>query len=102
MTVDIVENKEDNTVTVFYPRCSICGETMVKGFFRYLADPRMTDKVAYLNEVTFNYMNPLVSMLFVCKVHKDVRVEMSYNELGVLAPYLDNQIKFESSPRLKK
>lgn len=102
MVVKVIENKDNNTVTIYLPRCPECDETMVKGFYRYLADPRMTDRNAFLNEVTFGYMNPLVSMTFVCKTHRDKRIDMSYSELASVAAYLQDQIKFESSPRNKK
>ena len=101
MVVRVEIDHNTNEVLIYKPRCPKCNESMVKGFYKYRADARYNDKAALLNEVTFGMENMLVYMLFMCDKHRDQRVEMSPQEIGKCASFLQNQIRFVATPKEK-
>jgi hypothetical protein len=97
--ITVEEDKENNKVTVWIPRCPKCNERLVKGLYKYKPDSRKADAFELRNAVTFGYIDSFVYYMYICNKHRDQRFVMDANQLGIISTYMEHQRVFRNVPK---
>jgi DNA-directed RNA polymerase subunit RPC12/RpoP len=96
--ITVEEDKENNKVTVWIPRCPKCGERLVKGLYKYRPDDkRNVSDTVYSS--TFGNLNHFVYFMYICNKHRDQRFRMDGNQLGLISTYPSDHIVFRNIPK---
>ena len=94
--IKLEEDKQNNKIICWIPRCPICDDRLVKGLYKYRPDDK---KVSQTHSTTFNELDHYVYYMYICNKHRDQRFRMDGDQLGLMSTYTKDQIVFRNLPK---